>query len=538
MEIKSINHYSLYSPKPLKFEGDSTYAKTNILNQIQTERNIDTFTPSEPDQSYSIDPKVSRQNLEKEVQAIVDKGCEIYGIPEELKPKLIIVDSLQYAAEDEINQKFKEALGDEDLDLDIFSGAKKAPSEMSRDEFINTVSKRTGLSKKDVEKIMHSDNGKDKGFYSSVDNSITFYTKGYRDGSDTIEGTILHELYHAKEAVIRSSLPQKERDEIVKTELISRLKEGESRNVFKQYPSDDDMASAMMAVPFFDNKTRNTISEFAQNNLFSEDWSLYEKMQKYSELLNQKNPDEEELIRAKEDLGGLAEQIEEIASKEKIYKSNPTLLQTIFGLNKKEKNKLLFDYMMSMEFRYQYFRQKEIKDAPTTQKADKYRDIAQKSMSEHIGSTQANYAMNVARQNKKKTGDTLYWEYYSSREEVMARINSEKREVETLKIKYANSIGNTPRSELKKIKKQLKEKKAQFQEDYKLYKFFEIEDKFKENPKNLKLRFKYLIASYEITLMKRNHTSGTAQKIIGGAYILFAVLDYFKFFDKLKQLRA
>ncbi|MBR6162961.1 hypothetical protein IKQ26_03595 [bacterium] len=535
MEISSINQYILYSKTPLKFKGDSTYAQKNILNKVQTQRNIDTFTPSEPVYSNSADLRASRENLEKEVRNIVDKGCEIYGIPEELKPKLVIVDSLQFASEEEINKKFKEALGNEDLDLDIFSGSKKAPSDMSRDEFINTVSNRTGLSKKDVEKIMQSDNGKDKGFYSSVDNSITFYTKGYRDGSDTIEGTILHELYHAKEAVIRSSLQQEDRDEIVRAELLKRLKEGESRNVFKQYPADDDMASAMMTVPVIDNATKNVLSNIARDNLFTDDWTLYEKMQKYSELLDQKNPNEEELARAKADLGGLAEQIEETALKGKVYKDNPTLLQSVFGLSKKEKNKLLFDYMMSMEFRYQYFRQKEIKDAPTTQKADEYRDIAKKSISEHIGSTQANYAMNVARQSKKKTGDALYWEYYTSREEVYARINSEKREVDMLKLKYANSIGNTPKSELKKIKKQLKEKKAQFKEDYKLYKFFELEDKFKANPRNVMLRLKYYASSYEIAIMKQTHSMSPVKKVLCGAYFLFVLLNSSNILKKLPK---
>lgn len=525
MEIRSLNQYSLYSQKPLKFRGDNNYASQNISNSPKTEIKEDTFTHNINSDYSAPDPKVSRQNLEKEIQRIVDKGCEMYGIFPELKPRVIIVDSLQYAEEEEINKKFKEALGNDDLDLDIFKDSKKTPSEMSRNEFINTVSKQTGLSKKDVEKVMQTDNGKDKGFYSSADNTITFYTKGYRDGSDTIEGTILHELYHAKEAIIRSSFPQEQRDEIVKSELLSRLQTGESRNVFKQYPSDDDMSSAMMTVPVIDQKTRNELSDFAQENLFTDDWTLYEKMQKYSELLEQEKPDEEELNRAKADLGGLAEQIEEIASKGKVYKDDPTLLQAVFGLNKKEKTKLLFDYMLSTEFRYQYFRQKEIKEVSTAKNAHEYRDMAQKSISEHIGSTQANYAMVVARQSKKKTGDALYWEYYSSREEVYARLNAEKREVEMLKIKYANSIGNTSPDELKKLKKQLKEKKQQFKEDYKLYKFFEIEDKFKANPKDIKLRLKYFSARYEIELMRQNRAMSTAKKILCGGYALFALLD-------------
>ena len=492
------------------------------MNSIMNPVPADTFENSQTTYRY-IDTKVSKEEIEKEVQRIIDYGCKIYKIPDELKPSLVVIDSIQYAPTEEITQKFKEALPDKDIDLDIFTDSKKHPKDMSRSEFISYVAQKTNTSKKEIEKIIKTGNGKDKGYYSSYDHSITYYTDGYREGSETIESTILHELYHAREAIVRSALPQEDRDKIVRDELMKRLEQRESRNVFKQYPSEDNMASAMMTVPIFDDKTRNALINFADNNLFTDDWSLHEKMQKYSELLEQEKPDEAELEKAKADLGGLAEQIEEIASKSKVYVENPTILQTLFGMNKKEKNKLLFNYMMSMEFRYQYYREKEIKEVPTTEKSKEYWDIAKKSINDHIGSTQATYAMNIARQSKKKTGDELYWNYYTSREEVGARIESEKNEVQLLKHKLANSIGNTPIKEIKKIKKVLKESEAKYKEDLEYYKFFKAEDKFKENPRNLKNRLDYFISSYKVTFMRNTLHKTPVQKaamILTGALCL------------------
>ena len=520
MAINKINPYTTNYPSPVKF-GETP--KANILNSV--------LAPAPDSFEYTAqnpyDTKSSRDEIEKEVQSIIDSGCQMYGIPEELKPKLIMVDSIQYAPTEEITKKFKEALPDADIDLDIFSGSKKQPKDMTHNEFVNYVSKQTKTSKKEIEKIIQTGNGKDKGYYSSVDNTVTYYTDGYRKGRETIEETILHELYHAREAIVRSALPQEDRDDIVKDELITRLTQKETRNVFKQFPDDDNMASAMMTVPIFDDTTRVQLTNFAQNNLFTEDWSLHEKMQRYSELLEQKHPDEEELQKAKADLGGLAEQIEEISSKSKVYKENPSLLEAVFGLSKKEKNKLLFNYMMSVEFRYQYFREKEIDSVPTTEKAKEYREIAKKSINDHIGSTQATYAMNIARQSNKRTGDELYWEYYTSREEVGARIESEKREVKLLKTKLANSVGNTPRAELKNIKKLLKEKQTKYKEDLTYYKFFEAEDEFKADPKNIRKCLKYFIANYNVRIMRAFHLS-TPKKLALGVYAAFCMYKGFR----------
>ena len=502
------------------------------MDYVMTPAPVDTFENSKIG-SYPSNTKSSKEEIEKEVQRIIDYGCKMYKIPDELKPSLVVVDSIQYASTEEITQKFREALPDKKIGLDIFSDSKKHPKDMSHSEFVSYVAKKTNTNKKEIEEIIKTGNGKDKGYYSSYDHSITYYTDGFREGKETIESTILHELYHAREAIVRSALPQEARDEIVKDELLKRLNQGETRNVFKQYPSNDNMASAMMTAPISDYKTRAALTDFAKNNLFTNDWSLHEKMQKYSELLEQEKPDEAELEKAKADLGGLAEQIEELASKSKVYVENPTIRQTIFGLNKKEKNKLLFNYMMSMEFRYQYYREKEIKEVPTTEKSKEYWNIAKKSINDHIGSTQATYAMNIARQSKKKTGDELYWDYYTSREEVSARIESEKRNVLLLKHKLANAIGNTPIQEISRIRKIQKTSEAKYKEDLVYYNFFKAEDAFKENPRNLKNRLNYFISAYKVTVMRNTLHKTPVQK---AAMILTGVLCLLNNSKTLKRL--
>jgi hypothetical protein len=138
--------------------------------------------------------------------------------------------------------------------------------------------------------------------------------------------------------------------------------------------------------------------------------------------------------------------------------------------------------------------------------------------------------MNIARQSKKKTGDELYWNYYTSREEVGARIESEKREVKLLRNKLNSSSCNTSKAENKKIRKLLNQKRMKYKEDYRLYRLFELEDKLNENPNNFGLRLKYMLANYMVNIT--NQKSPVKNLFLYGFSYLNASYMYKKLMEK------
>ena len=371
-------------------------------------------------------------------QTILDNEFKDY--PDIIKPKLVVIDSLQFATEEEIKKELNIP-----SDVDIFANSKKKPYEMTRMEFIEQLSKTTGLSEEIINQHMRT-NGVDKACYSAKDNTIIYYADTLRFNKEDIQKTIKHESYHAQQAILRSSIPQKDRDFIVKEELLNRLlgPKQEYKYVFKRYPENGILNNTIMEVPYLGTPAKKNLFNIANNYLFADDWSLYEKMQKYSELLEQENPDKTKLKKTKAALGGLAEQIEELASKSDTFAD----IKLCFKRSK-EKNKILFDYLMSFETRYQYYRQKEIPNIPETHQADEKTKIA---FSYNIDTEVSTFVM---KKNNNKQNWTIY---YTSPEEVKANVYSNNKFV-SKKIDLYN-------------------------------KFYEAEQKYNENP-NLKNNINY-----------------------------------------------
>lgn len=136
------------------------------------------------------------------------------------------------------------------------------------------------------------------GSYSPRNHRIEFSTEGYKSGTFEMEDVIMHEATHCKEALLRAGLPQERVDEIVKQELISRIKNGESEKIVKRGSL---FGSEMMDPPKLPDKMKADFVEFAKENLYTRnvpsDMSakLEVMMDKYPEFINQFSSREEAL---------------------------------------------------------------------------------------------------------------------------------------------------------------------------------------------------------------------------------------------------
>ncbi len=128
------------------------------------------------------------------------------------------------------------------------------------------------------------------GSYSSQNHKIEFSTEGYKSGTFEMGDVIMHEATHCKEALLRAGLPQERVDEIVKQELISRIKNGESEKIIKKGGFLDP---EMMDPPKLPDNMKTDFIEFAKENLYKRNTpsdisaKLETMIDKYPEFINQ-----------------------------------------------------------------------------------------------------------------------------------------------------------------------------------------------------------------------------------------------------------
>jgi len=128
------------------------------------------------------------------------------------------------------------------------------------------------------------------GNYSRGNHRVQFSTEGYKSGTFEMEDVLMHEATHCKEALLRAGLPQERVDEIVKQELISRIKNGESERIIKK---GGFLGPEMMDPPKLPDNMKTDFIEFAKENLYKRNTpsdisaKLETMIDKYPEFINQ-----------------------------------------------------------------------------------------------------------------------------------------------------------------------------------------------------------------------------------------------------------
>ena len=116
------------------------------------------------------------------------------------------------------------------------------------------------------------------GSYEKDLHRITFNPESYRSGVMDIEDVIMHEATHCKEALIRAGIPQDRVDAIVRNDLLSRLKNGESEQIIK---GGSFLGADMIEPPKMSQAMKEDFAQFAIDELYKKDNNLYKIFRDY-----------------------------------------------------------------------------------------------------------------------------------------------------------------------------------------------------------------------------------------------------------------
>ena len=202
--------------------------------------------------------------------------------------------------------------------------------------------------------------------------------------------TISHELYHSKEAIIRNSIPQAEREKIVKEVLIDNVFKGDNEFVIISYDR-ETFDETVMPYPQYSPAQRRILAKVAKEHLFAEDDSLARKMEDYCQLKYSEKSlttkQEQKLKQLNIELTNILSPIKKLSSVSHFVKDE-TLRQK---LSLAQEHTLL-QYLISVENRYQYFKRN---DHPFEQKELSWFDkkVLYKSFKSNIQSVEGNVAL-------------------------------------------------------------------------------------------------------------------------------------------------
>lgn len=117
------------------------------------------------------------------------------------------------------------------------------------------------------------------GLYTNSIHGIILNHKSYRDGLLELDNAIMHEATHCKEALIRTGIPQDEVDETVKNGLVSKIKNGENKQIqYRIFENDNPVMIESVKIPY---EMQNDFIDFAKENLYIKSKELEETLQNY-----------------------------------------------------------------------------------------------------------------------------------------------------------------------------------------------------------------------------------------------------------------
>lgn len=280
-----------------------------------------------------------------------------------------------------------------------------------------------------------------------------------------ISEVIAHELEHANSAIIRNSIPEEQRKELVKEILLEKIKTGNESNCIIR--TTDGSEHTMMIKPQMYLSERKDFAEIANKHLFSDTGELSSKMNEYYELkYKTENKSEKEINKIEElefELYPLLKDIDDFISAHPNYTSN-NYHAILAYKNKNENKKELLNYAIAIEERYQYFKTPEF-EVETEELNNCDLMNVKKLISDNIEATEGNAILYSPVENKNirnwfqlakicLNGDDDYEQYFFGSEEVNARINAYQAQIDILS---ENKKEN--KAEIKKLEKTIKREK-------------------------------------------------------------------------------
>lgn len=317
-----------------------------------------------------------------------------------------------------------------------------------------------------------------------------------------VKETIAHEMYHAKEAIIKNSLPQDVRDEATKKALLNYVNKGDNISIIRYYDENTNEYK-MMESPILCKPHKSKFIDFCNENLFSKDDLLGKELEEYYHLkyeLKEKDRSPKQNKRL-EKLSSKYQEI--ISSVEKLNKDglvHKNSANSLFNKNKSTE-KVLFAYVVSLENRYQYFREQEQHHAVRAL-TDEEISNASKYISANIQSVEGNQTFiqyqqkaenttNISKNliaNIRKDEFNIYYnseeEFYARKNAIKTRINEIDKAIEKINSTEDNSSFKQKHVQLKILKSQKKILKSRLSRDNLAYKIHSLKIKARNNPDN------------------------------------------------------
>ena len=376
-------------------------------------------------------------------------------------------------------------------------------------------------------------NTTDLAVYNSDNHVIKVYANQYLSGAcRNIGSTIRHELHHTKEAILRNSIPESDRKQLVKEILSEKILNNEAHNIIRTYDGENFKT---MISPVMSNKMAKEYVDFADKHLYNDDKKLLNKMEEYYNLKYSANPtkDKDRISELKNELSPVLKDLDLILLKNPGYIPQ-NYHNVFFWKNIAEREKELLAYTISVESRYHYFKEKDINlDLPV--KTDYNKDEVKQSISGNINAVEGNVVLENSRKSETKKSifssfdvtSNEYLQYYYSDEEFAARKDEYKFKLNVLKEseKQAQTLADK-----KEIQKEIKELKNVIKFEELNYEDFKVKQAIRQNPNDFGLKLKNIGTTLSIDFHK--HPVRAALSMLCMA---FAIATEIKTISKFKK---
>ena len=338
---------------------------------------------------------MSTKDVEREVTEIINQAFDEMGIPKEARPKIVIQDELKYQAIDDANAIISNAIDEKLYYANYSTGYQKGTynkkffqageklSEMTHEEIIARI--KSVLSQADdtqkyandeylLRSLLNKQSPTAGGSYNSTTHQITFNTGGWREGRFSSMSTAVHESLHAKMAILRNSLTKEEAAQIIKQELMNRIKHGEAEEILV---GGSFVGPEMMPAPKMSPKMRAEYAQFADDLLYQSDDILNAIIANESSTINTSS------VTAKQQLQSVVTRLKEM------IRNNPEFVAENGGSEAKALETLL-KYTKSHEVRFKAFSNTEIKGVKPIQLTPEQHQQAVESLVGRISTVEGN----------------------------------------------------------------------------------------------------------------------------------------------------
>ena len=338
---------------------------------------------------------MSTKDVEREVTEIINQAFDEMGIPKEARPKIVIQDELKYQAIDDANAIISNAIDEKLYYANYSTGYQKGTynkkffqageklSEMTHEEIIARI--KSVLSQADdtqkfandehlLRSLLNKQSPTAGGSYNHGTHQITFNTGGWREGRFSSMSTAVHESLHAKMAILRNSLTKEEAAQIIKQELINRIKHGEAEEILV---GGSFVGPEMMPAPKMSPKMRAEYAQFADDLLYQSDDILNAIIANESSTINPSS------VTAKQQLQSVVTRLKEM------IRNNPEFVAENGG-SEAQALETLLKYTKSHEVRFKAFSNTEIKGVKPIQLTPEQHQQAVESLVGRISTVEGN----------------------------------------------------------------------------------------------------------------------------------------------------